>query len=149
MGLLGLLFVFAEAIAIAACVTPRSEVAYAAQLPADVRPSYDVFARRCSKCHSLSRPLDSGIDDDAYWVMYVHRMRLQPGSGISANDEATILEFLRYYARTRREQRSGAAGRSDAGGSTNATDAAGAAPAPATAAPPFPSVEAGASGAGN
>jgi len=87
------------------CTSYRSETAYAAKLPPDVRPSFDVFAQRCSKCHSLSRPLDSGIDDDAYWQMYVRRMRLQPGSGISQNDEKIILEFLHYYAKERRERK--------------------------------------------
>lgn len=88
-----------------ACTPLRSESAYAAKVPPDIRPAFDVFAQRCSKCHSLSRPLDSGIDDDGYWAMYVRRMRLQPGSGISATDEKIILEFLRYYAQTRREKR--------------------------------------------
>jgi hypothetical protein len=67
-------------------------------LPPDVRDDYAVFAQRCSKCHSLSRPLNSGIDDDEYWIRYVARMRLQPGSGISRDDVAVILRFLRYFS---------------------------------------------------
>jgi hypothetical protein len=83
----------------------RSESAYVAQLPADVRESYGVFAHRCSKCHSLARPLDSGIDDDAYWAMYVDRMRRQPASGITLEDRAQILTFLGYYASEQRARR--------------------------------------------
>ena len=109
----------------------RNESTYAARLPAEVRPSYDLFAQRCSKCHSLSRPLDSGIEDDAYWAIYVRRMRLQPGSGISEADERTILEFLRYYARTRREER--ASGRSAAPVDAGATATPAPAPAPTPA----------------
>lgn len=66
--------------------------------PADVRADYEVFAQRCSKCHTLARPLNSGIDDDAYWAMYVARMRRQPASGISRDDEVTVLRFLHYYS---------------------------------------------------
>jgi hypothetical protein len=67
-------------------------------LPREVRADYAVFAQRCSKCHSLARPLNSGITDEAYWVMYVARMRRQPGSGISQEDETAILRFLHYYS---------------------------------------------------
>ena len=67
-------------------------------LPESVRADYAVFAQRCSKCHSLSRPLNSGIVDDHYWAMYVARMRRQPESGISPDDAVTILRFLHYYS---------------------------------------------------
>jgi hypothetical protein len=92
--------------ALAGCARgPRSDAGYAAQLPPDVRASYEVFASRCSKCHSLARPLDSGIADDASWALYVERMRRQPGSGISVADEAPILAFLHYYAAEQRQHR--------------------------------------------
>ena len=69
-----------------------------AQLPVDVRADYALFARRCSKCHSLARALNSGIADDSAWVDYVNRMRRQPGSGITPQDTAPILRFLHYYS---------------------------------------------------
>jgi len=70
-----------------------------AKLPtADLRADYEVFAQRCSKCHSLARPLTSGIDDDEYWKRYVARMRRQPASGISPEDEVPILRFLHYFS---------------------------------------------------
>jgi hypothetical protein len=68
------------------------------QLPVEVRDDYNLFARRCSKCHSLSRPLNSGIDQDETWAIYVARMRRQPGSGISQDDATHILRFLHYWA---------------------------------------------------
>src|SRR5262245_47688535 len=55
-------------------------------LPVELRADYAVFAQRCSKCHSLARPLNSGISDENYWSLYVARMRRQPGSGISQED---------------------------------------------------------------
>ncbi len=69
-----------------------------ATLPSDVQSDYALFAVRCSKCHSLARPLTSGIDDDNYWVDYVARMRRQPASGISAEDTVGILRFLHYFS---------------------------------------------------
>ena len=67
-----------------------------------MRPDYALFARRCSKCHSLARPLGSGITDDAVWIAYVDKMRRQPGSGISPQDAAPILRFLHYYSSEQR-----------------------------------------------
>ena len=71
------------------------------QLPADTRGDYAIFARRCSKCHSLARALNSGIEDDSGWIAYVTRMRRQPGSGIAPGDAAPILRFLHYYTLSR------------------------------------------------
>jgi hypothetical protein len=67
-------------------------------LPADQQSDYAVFAQRCSKCHSLARPLNSGITKDEYWRMYVERMRRQPASGISEADTVPILRFLHWYS---------------------------------------------------
>lgn len=67
-------------------------------LPAELRADYAVFAQRCSKCHALARPLNSGITDENYWVRYVAKMRRQPASGITQEDAAPILRFLRYYS---------------------------------------------------
>jgi hypothetical protein len=75
------------------------------RLPPDVRADYEVFALRCSKCHSLSRPLQSGITDDVYWKEYVERMRRQAGSGISPTDEESILRFLHYYSLEEKRRR--------------------------------------------
>jgi hypothetical protein len=70
-----------------------------AKLPtSELRDDYALFAQRCSKCHSLARPLTSGIDDDDYWRRYVERMRRQPASGISPDDEVPILRFLHYFS---------------------------------------------------
>ena len=76
----------------------RNEGLDVSTLPESVRSDYAVFAQRCSKCHSLARPLTSGIDDDAYWVMYVAKMRRQPESGISQEDTVEILRFLHYFS---------------------------------------------------
>jgi len=98
------------AVLAAGCATAGRDGLDAAQLPADIRPDYAVFARRCSKCHQLARPLGSGIHDDAVWADYVDRMRRQPGSGISRGDTGPILRFLHYYSVSLAGGRGGAAG---------------------------------------
>ena len=81
---------------VAGCSAGREpEVAF---LSPQVHADYEVFALRCSKCHSLARPLNSGIDDDAYWRMYVAKMRRMPGSGITEQDETVILRFLHVFS---------------------------------------------------
>jgi hypothetical protein len=68
--------------------------------PPEVRDDYQLFTIRCSKCHALSRALQSGITDDAYWADYVERMRRQPGSGIAPEESPRIQRFLHYYSLT-------------------------------------------------
>jgi hypothetical protein len=65
--------------------------------PKDIQEAYSVFAVKCSKCHTLARPLNARIRDPEHWVRYVTRMRRNPSSGINAKDAETILRFLLYY----------------------------------------------------
>ena len=88
----------AAALLAVGCATAARDGLDATRLPVEVRPDYALFARRCSKCHQLARPLGSGIRDDAMWADYVERMRRQPGSGISPADTKPILRFLHYYS---------------------------------------------------
>jgi hypothetical protein len=67
--------------------------------PEDIKDAYRVFAFRCSRCHTLARPLNARIDDEEHWVQYVRRMRRQSGSGIDAQNGEVILKFLLYYHR--------------------------------------------------
>ena len=101
-------FLLLVGVMLAACPVARPEGLEPGTLPPEVRADYNVFAQRCSRCHSLARPLNSGIDDDAYWQLYVTRMRRQPGSGITSEDEAVILRFLHFYSLERKREKSGA-----------------------------------------
>lgn len=65
--------------------------------PKDIQDAYQVFAVRCSRCHTLARPLNAHIRDPEHWVRYVTRMRRNPTSGINPKDAETILKFLLYY----------------------------------------------------
>jgi hypothetical protein len=89
---------FALIAGLSGCPSSRVDGLNVAELPAGLRDDYGLFAQRCSKCHSLARPLESGITDDGYWRAYVERMRRQPSSGISQADEPPILRFLHYYS---------------------------------------------------
>jgi hypothetical protein len=91
-------WLFAALSVVTAACTSRTEGLDRTRLPDDIRADYDLFARKCSKCHGLARPLQSGITDDEQWVNYVNRMRRQMGSGITYDDQERILRFLRYYA---------------------------------------------------
>lgn len=81
-----------------------------AAYPADVKDSYEVFEHKCSRCHTLSRPLNAPIYEFAHWEAYVARMRRQPGSGISESDGKTILVFLKYYAEKKKIEKEGGDG---------------------------------------
>lgn len=82
--------------AVPACT--HSEGLDTTKMPDAIRADYDLFARKCSKCHSLARPLTANITDNEQWNLYVQRMRRQPASGISPDDATGILRFLHYYA---------------------------------------------------
>jgi hypothetical protein len=77
----------------------------AVTLSSSAAADYALFTIRCSKCHSLSRPLNSGIDNDDYWRLYVARMRRQPGSGISEEDSVAILRFLHLFSVEQRRKK--------------------------------------------
>src|SRR5688572_18342876 len=73
--------------------------------PEDIQAAYKVFAVRCSRCHTLARPLNARIKDPQHWVRYVQRMRLNPASGINAKNGEIILRFLLYYMHQRELER--------------------------------------------
>lgn len=88
----------------------RGEGLDPATLPSALRPDYELFAQRCSRCHSLSRPLNTRISSDEHWRVYVARMRRMPGSGISPDDVPGLLRFLNWYSAARRSPDGGVGG---------------------------------------
>jgi hypothetical protein len=73
--------------------------------PPEIRSAYRLFALRCSRCHTLARPLNAHITEPQHWVRYVARMRRTPSSGINRQDAQVILRFLLYYTELeKREQ---------------------------------------------
>jgi hypothetical protein len=54
------------------------------------------MARRCSKCHSPDRVNTIQVAEPRGWELLVHRMRLQPSSGISPVDEESVVRCIVY-----------------------------------------------------
>jgi hypothetical protein len=71
--------------------------------PPEMQKSYEVFAARCSKCHTLARPINSDYALPDEWSRYVKRMMRKPGSGISPKDGKKIFEFLAYDSSIRKK----------------------------------------------
>lgn len=67
-----------------------------AAAPAEIRADCELAARRCTRCHTLERIVDAPATGPGYWRTNVRRMRLTPGSGIRADEEAPILRCLLY-----------------------------------------------------
>jgi hypothetical protein len=76
----------------------RTDGLEVSQIPQDKRAEYNLFADRCSRCHSLARPLNAGITREEEWRNYVRRMRRQPSSGIAPEDEEPLVRFLVWYS---------------------------------------------------
>jgi hypothetical protein len=64
--------------------------------PPEVQEDYRVFSAKCSKCHTLARPINTDLTADA-WKMYVKRMSNKPDSGISQDQAKRIYSFLKFY----------------------------------------------------
>ncbi len=71
--------------------------------PAEMKESYKVFAARCSKCHTLARPINSDYALPDEWSRYVKRMMRKPGSGISPKEGKKIYQFLAYDSSIRKK----------------------------------------------
>jgi hypothetical protein len=105
--------------------------------PEDLQEAYKVFAVRCSRCHTLARPLNAHITDPAHWVRYVARMRLNPASGINAKNGEVIIRFLQYYTQQREQERRARDGEAEPAAPSQDLEAAPDQPPP-TAAEPQP-----------
>jgi len=111
---LGPLF-FACALGIALCLAAcagghrarRPDGLDVSSYPEPIQEAYDVFEFRCSRCHTLARPLNAQVTDVSHWDDYVARMRRQPGSGINRHNARLILKFLYYYTRERNRAEGG------------------------------------------
>lgn len=98
------------AIVLGCAAYQRGEGLDVATVPTALRDDYELFARRCSRCHSLSRPLNARIDSPTHWSEYVTRMRRMPGSGIAPDEVPALLRFLTWYSAARRSSPDGGVG---------------------------------------
>jgi hypothetical protein len=71
--------------------------------PDGIKENYEVFSKKCSQCHKLSRPINSDYALPDEWSRYIKRMMHKPGSGISNSDGKQIYEFLVYDSSVRKK----------------------------------------------
>lgn len=70
--------------------------------PSEQQDGYRVFAQKCSKCHTLARPINSQYATRDTWERYVKQMWRKPGSNISGAEAKQIWEFLTYDSQRRK-----------------------------------------------
>jgi cytochrome c5 len=61
--------------------------------PAPQQAAYKLFSTKCSKCHTIARPINTMMKRDE-WERYVKRMMHKPNSGINDAQGKQIFEFL-------------------------------------------------------
>jgi mono/diheme cytochrome c family protein len=71
--------------------------------PAPQQAAYKVFATKCSKCHTIARPINTLMKRDE-WERYVKRMMHKPNSGINDNQGKQIFEFMVYDQTERKDK---------------------------------------------
>jgi cytochrome c5 len=71
--------------------------------PPDMKAKYKVFTDKCSKCHTIARPINCEFALEDEWERYIKRMMNKAGSIISPADGKQIFEFLVYDSKTRKK----------------------------------------------
>jgi len=71
--------------------------------PPEIQKDYKLFSGKCSKCHTLARPLNTTMTKEE-WSRYVKRMMHKPNSGISGKDGKAIFDFLVYDQTNRKDK---------------------------------------------
>ena len=68
--------------------------------PSKMQKAYELFTRKCSRCHTVARPINSTFSSDE-WREYVYKMMKKPGSGLTPKTTEQIIEFLVYDSQHR------------------------------------------------
>ena len=71
--------------------------------PKEQQENYKVFAEKCSKCHTLARPINSDYALPEEWTAYVDKMRHKKRSGIDDDAQKTVTAFLIYDSSVRKK----------------------------------------------
>ncbi|MBI3997005.1 MAG: hypothetical protein HY352_05030 [Candidatus Omnitrophica bacterium] len=70
--------------------------------PPQMQRAHVLFSQKCSRCHTLARPINSQWATAVFWEHYVKRMWRKPGSGINGAEAKQIWEFLVYDSQVRK-----------------------------------------------
>ena len=68
--------------------------------PQEIQTLYELFTNKCSRCHTVARPINSTFTPEE-WREYVHKMMRKPGSGLTLKTTKQIIKFLTYDAQHR------------------------------------------------
>lgn len=71
--------------------------------PPEQQKAYKLFVNKCSKCHTIARPINTTMTKPE-WERYVKRMMHKPSSGISDKQGKDIFEFLAYDQQMRKDK---------------------------------------------
>jgi len=71
--------------------------------PAPMQTAYKLFSTKCSKCHTIARPINTMMKRDE-WERYVKRMMHKPNSGINDNQGKQIFDFVVYDQTERKDK---------------------------------------------
>jgi hypothetical protein len=71
--------------------------------PAPMQAAYKLFTGKCSKCHTIARPINTMMKREE-WERYVKRMMHKPNSGINDNQGKQIFEFVVYDQTERKDK---------------------------------------------
>ncbi len=71
--------------------------------PPEQQKAYKLFESKCSKCHTIARPINTTMSKQE-WEMYVKRMMHKPNSGISSSQGKEIFDFLAYDQQERKDK---------------------------------------------
>ena len=70
--------------------------------PPEMQENYKLFEQKCSRCHTLARPINSEFTGEA-WRKYVYKMMRKAGSGLTPKTAEPIIKFLIYDSQTRKK----------------------------------------------
>jgi cytochrome c5 len=72
--------------------------------PADMQSKYKVFAKKCSNCHTIARPINCDYVLEDEWERYIKRMMRKAGPSLISVDEGKqIFDFLVFDSKTRKK----------------------------------------------
>ena len=70
--------------------------------PSGMQENYKLFEQKCSRCHTLARPINSEFVGEE-WRKYVYKMMRKAGSGLTPKTAEPIIQFLIYDSQTRKK----------------------------------------------
>lgn len=70
--------------------------------PDSMKTAYALFSKKCVKCHSLARPINTPFVLPSQWERYIKRMVFKPDSKMTEEDGRTIYRFLTYDSSVRK-----------------------------------------------